>query len=381
MNLEQANETIRAIEADETNPLGVPIKVTLTPLSSLTSAAMKIVAALSAGAVNEASRLLQDIEDIQVILKTLENSQTSAEYFKYRTSISLIANSYRFKGSELKSKLCEILPKIKGNGEDEQKLMEVIQDYDKSSFSKARTLGWLKTLEDEVIYVDNLMKLAKDRQVPLATTKSKFQGEKLKATQGMFYFEVKFLSCLQVTGGEQDGEVSLQSGSVLDDEEFGTKFNRLWGNFTTAIGDGGLRNGDAKFNNLFYLEFMAEENHCDVKFFEMGYDALREIDTNAKIGSVKYEPVNNTMTGEIRPRYGRSSESCQVAEKGGFFKLQLRYKEDQADVDQSDEEKWDHERDFDDHPAEKASFQLDLGEHHGLREGSHYSAQLRYQIR
>ena len=32
LNLVQAKETILAIEADETNPLGVPIKVTLTRL-------------------------------------------------------------------------------------------------------------------------------------------------------------------------------------------------------------------------------------------------------------------------------------------------------------------------------------------------------------
>ena len=81
LSLAQAKETILAIEGDESNSLGVPIQVTLIPLSSLTSAAMKIVAQLSADAVNEALRLLQDIEDIQVNLKTLEKSQTAGEYY------------------------------------------------------------------------------------------------------------------------------------------------------------------------------------------------------------------------------------------------------------------------------------------------------------
>ena len=383
LNLVQAKETILAIEADETNPLGVPIKVTLTPLSSLTSATMKIVAALSAGAVNEASRLLQDIEDIQVILKTLENSQTSAEYFEYRTTITKVVNRYRNAGSQLKSELCKILPKIKGNGEDEQELMQVISDYDKSPFSKAKTLQWLKTLEEEVIFVDNLMKEAKKRSVPMTTAKGKFQGEKLKATRGMFYFEAKFRSCLEVKGGEENGEVSLRrSGSVLDDDKFLADFTRQWGKFTTAISNEGLRNEDAKFNNLFYLEFLAEENFCDMKFFELGYDVLSGMKTNGEVGSVKYEPISNAVSGEIKPRYGRVGETSQVAAEGGFIKLQLCYREeDKAEVDQSAKEtQWDERKEFD-HPAEKTSFQLDLGELHGLHEGSLYSGQLRYEIR
>ena len=403
LTLAQAKETILAIEGAESHSLGVPIQVTLTPLSSLTSAAMKIVADLSAGAVNEAARLLQDIEDIQVILKTLENSQTAAEYYKYRTTIGLVANRYRNKGSELKSKLCKILPQIKGNGAEEQVLMDAIRTYDESSFSKAKTLQWLKTLEDEVIYVDNLIKLAKKEGIPMATEKSKFRGKRLEAKQGLFYLEAKFLSCLKITGEEENGEVSLRTGSVLDDDDFGTNFDRQFNNFMTAISEGGLRNKDADVNILFYLEFLAEENHCDIKFFEMGSDTLREIDTNSEAGSVKYEPLENTVTGEIRPRDWWMGDTCQVAAEGGFIKLQLRYTEQKAEaqghkaeekaeaqgekgeekgeVDQGDEPStWDHNKPFK-HEAEKTSFQLDLGEQHGLREGSLYNAQLRYEIR
>ena len=99
LNLDQAKETILKIAEDQTNTLGVPITVTLTPLSSLTNAAMKLVSQLSAGAVNEAARLLQDIEDIQVMLKTLESSHTSAEYYKYRTTVVKVANRYRNAGT------------------------------------------------------------------------------------------------------------------------------------------------------------------------------------------------------------------------------------------------------------------------------------------
>merc|ERR550532_379492 len=121
LTLAQAKETILAIEGDESHSLGVPIQVTLTPLSSLTSAAMKIVADLSAGAVNEAARLLQDIEDIQLHMKK-------------------VVNSYQRTESELKSKLREILLRIKANGGDEIELMNVIRMYDESPFSKARTM-------------------------------------------------------------------------------------------------------------------------------------------------------------------------------------------------------------------------------------------------
>ena len=127
LNLAQAKDTILEIEQDETNPLGVPIQVTLTPLSSLTSAPMKIVTHLSAGAVNEAARLLEDFEDIQLHMKK-------------------VVNSYQRTESELKSKLREILLRIKANGGDEIELMNVIRMYDESPFSKARTMECLKNL-------------------------------------------------------------------------------------------------------------------------------------------------------------------------------------------------------------------------------------------
>ena len=117
--------------------------------------------------------------------------------------------------AELKSQLCDILPKIKVDGEDEQALMKVIREYDESPFSKANTLEWMKILEDEVIYVDNLIKLAKDRQVPMATAKGKFEGEKLKAMQGMFYFEAKFLSCLNYVFDRASSLIHLFHKSLL----------------------------------------------------------------------------------------------------------------------------------------------------------------------
>ena len=127
LNLAQAKDTILEIERDDTNSLGVPIHVTLTPLSSLTSAPMKIVTRLSADAVNESIRLIEDFEDIQFHMKKA-------------------VNSYERRGSELKSKLCEILPRIKANGGDEIELMEVIRMYNESPFSKARTMECLKNL-------------------------------------------------------------------------------------------------------------------------------------------------------------------------------------------------------------------------------------------
>ena len=107
LNLAQAKDTILEIERDYFS-LGVPIHVTLTPLSSLTSAPMKIVTHLSAGVVNEAVRLIEDFKDIQSHMKNA-------------------VNSYERNESDLNSKLCEILPRIKANGGDEIELMNVIR--------------------------------------------------------------------------------------------------------------------------------------------------------------------------------------------------------------------------------------------------------------
>ena len=86
----------------------------------------------------------------------------------------------------------------------EQLLYDAINRYNESPFSKAATLKWLGRLEDEVKYVDFLIKLAKERGLPLATKRSTFDGEKLKAgVRGtvhwmkdnfgrFFFFKIKF---------------------------------------------------------------------------------------------------------------------------------------------------------------------------------------------
>jgi len=144
LNLERAKDTILGIEGDYT--IGVPIQVTLTPLSSLTSAAMKIVAPLSVGAVYEALHLLEGIEDIQVNLDKLKNRESSRDF---QMSIEKIAQIYQTKEVVLKSQLCTILSKIKGDGWDERELMHVLGDYYQSPFSKDNTYGWLFKLQDE----------------------------------------------------------------------------------------------------------------------------------------------------------------------------------------------------------------------------------------
>ena len=147
LNLAQAKETMIGIEGDNV-PLDVPIHVTLTPLSFLTSNPVKTVATLGAGPVNEALHLLKDIEDIQVSLDALKNSATSRNL---RMSIEKITQIYQTKEIMLKSKLCHLLYIIKGDGADDRELEFVIREYNESLFGKEKTYDWFHDLQDEVI--------------------------------------------------------------------------------------------------------------------------------------------------------------------------------------------------------------------------------------
>jgi len=127
---------------------------------------------------------------------------------------------------------------------------------------------------------------------------------------------------------------------------------------------------------LFYLKFLADENFCDTKFFESGEDSLSGIDTNAEVAEVRYEPLDNTVVGEIKRRGGLDT-ACKVASEGGFIWIQLRMSEDH---DGTEEDDWEISQNFK-HPSDQTSFRFDLGELHGLHEGKDYRAQLRFEIR
>ena len=260
LTIDQAKETIFAIENDTTNPDGVPIHIILEPLSRFTDAAKNIVRDLSSGAVNDAARLLQDIEDIQVRMSTLENSPTARAFkVNYGTTIGIIATSYRNRASKLKGELCRVLPLIKGNGVEEQDLLDVISAYDKEVFSKAATEKWIATLEEEVRYVDTIIETVGGVEgMQTATNESDFQSQKFRAFDGIFYLEAKFLSRLRVTGKEGEGIVSLltpSEGAALDTKDFLNQFQQQSSAMRRAISREENK-AEKKFSTIFFLSLI-----------------------------------------------------------------------------------------------------------------------------
>ena len=400
LTLEQAKKTILALDDNTSNPDGVPILVTLEPLSRFTNAAKNMVRDLSAGAVNEAGRLLQDIEDTQVRMSTLENSQTARAFkVNYGTLIGIIATSYRNRASRLKGDLCKILPLCKGNGAEETKLMALITKYDSEVFSRAATEKWIATLEQEVRFVDTIIETAGGVEgMQLATNQSDFQSLKFRAFDGIFYLEAKFLSRLKVTGNEGQGIVSLltpSEGPALDVESFLDKFQQQFSAMRRAISREKTK-AKKKFSTILFLDYMSDENKCNTNFYEYGKDVLHDVDADADItgATVKYDPVKGAVTGEI----GR------VANEGGILRINLRFKEKKEDKkedkkegkkeDEKDDQKDQKEGETDtgnedesswfektfDHAAHQGNFELQLREHDQLREGVEYVGQLRYEI-
>ncbi|XP_027880387.1 stonustoxin subunit alpha-like [Xiphophorus couchianus] len=140
----------------------VPVKVWMLPLTSLDSSASKMVRQISLGLVQEAQKALEDLGELEIRfndamkLKSMEKFPQIAEKLKYFNEMCT-----EFKLGYQQS-LAEKLPLIRGGGEEEAKLAEILKKRHSSPFNTTSLNQWMDCKEKEIWILEAFIKMMKD---------------------------------------------------------------------------------------------------------------------------------------------------------------------------------------------------------------------------
>ncbi|XP_038574944.1 uncharacterized protein LOC119902689 isoform X1 [Micropterus salmoides] len=143
----------------------VPMKVWLLPLTSLDSSAAKLVRQISIGLVQESQRVLEDFSELEMRCNDTMRTTTAQQFPQIGKKIK----SFKEMCSEFKlgfqQNLAKKLPSIRGGGEEEAVLAEILKKRHSSPFNSKDLNEWLDCKEREVYTLMSLTNMMKNTKI------------------------------------------------------------------------------------------------------------------------------------------------------------------------------------------------------------------------
>ncbi|XP_033831932.1 uncharacterized protein LOC117379346 [Periophthalmus magnuspinnatus] len=280
----------------------VPVKVWLLPLTSLDSAAARLVRQVSVGLVFEVERTLEHLEDLDMrcrdVLNSTELKQFPQIVTKIRTFMGLCSE---FKLG-LQGVLAQKLPSIRGGGEEEAELAEILRKRAASPFSHDCLNQWVRCKVKEAKLIKTFCHLMKNTEVLSSQNDLDDRSSNVKNTVCFVFTSLEteepYLSALSqyLKGSEQlsprpkDLEME-QWYSDKDVREAVRTKAKLFGDFAEANSD----NQDVKFLAVAFKD----ETHkgSTIYLYEEGFEVSDNFEPPSKPENISVDDVtHNSLT-------------------------------------------------------------------------------------
>uniref|UniRef100_A0A3B4HCB6 Stonustoxin-like helical domain-containing protein n=1 Tax=Pundamilia nyererei TaxID=303518 RepID=A0A3B4HCB6_9CICH len=121
----------------------VPVKVWLLPLTCLDSSAAKLVRQISTGLVQEAQRVLEDFSELEMRYNDVLGTSTAQQFPQIDKKIKSFKEMCSEFKLEFQQTLAKKLPSIRGGGEEEAELAEILKKRHSSPFSSKNLNEWM----------------------------------------------------------------------------------------------------------------------------------------------------------------------------------------------------------------------------------------------
>ncbi|XP_063344756.1 cytolytic toxin-alpha-like [Pelmatolapia mariae] len=128
----------------------VPVKVWLLPLTALDSSAAKLVREISTGLVQEAQRALEDFSELEMRNNDVLGTSTAQQFPQIGKTIKTFKEMCSEFKLEFQQTLAKKLPSIRGGGEEEAELAEILKKRHSSPFNSKNLNEWMDCKEREV---------------------------------------------------------------------------------------------------------------------------------------------------------------------------------------------------------------------------------------
>lgn len=163
----------------------VPMKVWLLPLTTLDSAAAKIVRQISIRMVQEAQSVLQDFSELEMRCNDILKAPTAQHFPQVKDKIRKFREMcYEFK-LEFQRTLATRLPLLRGGGEEEAVLAGILMQRHASPFNTKDLQQWVESKEREICTLKSLTSMMKETKI--ISSQGKLHEEIFSAGQALCF--------------------------------------------------------------------------------------------------------------------------------------------------------------------------------------------------
>ncbi|XP_035987106.1 uncharacterized protein LOC110367889 [Fundulus heteroclitus] len=273
----------------------VPIKVWLLPLTNLDSAAAKLVREISIGLVQEVQSVLEELSELDMRCNDAMRNITTQQFPQIGKKLKSFKNMCSEFRLGFQQTLAKKLPSIRGGGEEESELADILKKRHSSPFNSKNLNEWMDCKEREIYMVKSFTRMMKNTKI--VPSQNSLHEEILNAEHALcFVFtslerDEPFLSVLSnyLKGRTKTENVEKVQWYLLNSlvDEMRTKV-KLFSDFAEA-------NNDNK-STTFLTVGLTDDNHegSTIYLYKDGFSVSKNFEPPSKPDSVTAADINHT---------------------------------------------------------------------------------------
>ncbi|XP_071058445.1 verrucotoxin subunit beta-like [Pseudochaenichthys georgianus] len=163
----------------------VPVKVWLLPLTCLDSSAAKLVRQISIGLVQKSQSILEVFNDLDMRFNDAQKTQTAQQFPQIGEKLKTFKQMCSEFKLEFQQTLAKKLPSIRGGGEEEAVLAEILRKTCSSPFNSKDLNEWMDCKEREIYTVMSLTDMMTNTKI--VSSQTDLYKESFKAEQAVCF--------------------------------------------------------------------------------------------------------------------------------------------------------------------------------------------------
>ncbi|XP_058010676.1 stonustoxin subunit alpha-like isoform X2 [Ahaetulla prasina] len=143
----------------------VPMRVWLYPLTKLDNRAAKLVREISLTLIFDAEKILEELNEIQMQSNDLIKNRMAETFPEIKRKIRQFKDLCKQHRQTFQKQLARVLPSIRGGGQEEGTLVDILMSVNQSPFNSQRLHEFLDTKKREMNFVQSYLTILSQMQV------------------------------------------------------------------------------------------------------------------------------------------------------------------------------------------------------------------------
>ncbi|XP_051899563.1 uncharacterized protein LOC127585889 [Pristis pectinata] len=223
----------------------VPVRVWLYPLNKLDSRAIQLVREISVGLVNQCQQALEQLNETVQRCNDMMNDNVTIQFPEIRDRIQQFREMCLEYKLVFQRTLARVLPSIRGGGEEEGLLVDILKNKEQSPFKHQSLITWLDHKEREMMMMSFYLKVLDD--IPIVKSRRELDEEVMNPA-------IDYVVCFTFTALHQEDLYLLKAIDYLRSQT-----DQKMQTATPATEACATQHGEQWFNSLPTTEKMKQQ--------------------------------------------------------------------------------------------------------------------------